>query len=218
MKFCKSLLFFLAAAAYCNTPYIVGICGGSCSGKTTFAEKLRDLFGDQVAYISQDSYYKEFNDMTAEERREVNYDHPDAIDFDLLFSHLERLKSGGQITVPNYSFLNDRREPGGTKVNGKKIILIDGHLVFAIPKLRRLFDLKIFVDTDKDIRCIRRVVRDLSLKRDIANTANQYLENISPMYETFIAPMKSEADLVILGEKDNPVAIDVVSAKLKEHL
>lgn len=216
----RTLFFFLIAICGIRAEgaYVVGICGGSCSGKTTFSSHLRKALGDQIAYIPQDAYFKEFNHLSPEKKREINYDHPDVIDFALFCAHVRALKEGNAVCIPNYSFKTDSREPGGRIAEPRRVILVDGHLIYTCPELKELIDLKVYIDTENDIRCIRRVIRDLSLDRGIENTANQYLENISPMYESYVLPMRREADIIIEGSKNRPNAVETIVAKLKEHL
>lgn len=199
---------------------IVGIAGGTGSGKTTVVNQiLNELPKGEVTVISQDSYYKKTSDLTYEERTKINFDHPKAIDFDLLVAHLETLKSGQFIEQPIYSFVTHDRTTDTLKTHPKKVIIVEGILIFNNKALLDLFDIKIFVHADSDERLIRRIKRDISERgRDINEVLTRYQETLKPMHQQFIEPTKNLADIIIPNNRYNTVAVDIVRTVINERL
>lgn len=198
---------------------LVGIAGGTGSGKTTVAKKICEALHGDLILIEQDSYYRDHPDMTLEERAQVNYDHPDAIDFDLMRQHLLALKNRQPIDKPIYNFQQHCREPKTCRVMPSNVIMAEGILLFAIPEVRELIDLKLFVDTDDDIRLLRRIERDITERaRDLAGIKHQYLETVKPMHLEFVEPSKRYADVIIPRGGENETAINLVVSKLRTVL
>lgn len=199
---------------------IIGIAGGTGSGKTTVVNQiLNELPKDEVTVISQDSYYKENNNLSYEERTKINFDHPKAIDFDLLVEHLKALKKGQVIAQPIYSFITHNRTEDVHITHPKKVIIVEGILIFNNPELRNLFDIKIFVHADTDERLIRRVRRDITERgRDINEVLTRYQDTLKPMHQQFIEPTKNFADIIIPNDRYNTVAIDIVRTVINERL
>lgn len=203
-----------------NNCILIGVAGGSGSGKTTVANNLVKAFKvEDAALVEQDAYYKELTNMTIEEKAKVNFDHPDSIEFDLLKKHLEALKNGMSIDRPIYDFTTHSRKEGTVKINPSKIIIVEGILIFAVPEIRDLFDVKIFVDTDADEMILRRIERDMNERgRSLESIKNQYLTTVKPMYLEFCEPSKRYADIIIPRGGENRVAVDMVISKLKGYL
>lgn len=182
-----------------KTPFIIGIAGGTGSGKTTLAERLtKELGEDKVLNIAHDHYYKDQTRLTPEQRALTNYDHPDAYDTDLLISHLKQLILGKSVERPTYDFIADTRSKETVTLSPKPVIIVEGILVFTNPTLRELFDLKVYVDTSTDIRMIRRIKRDMEeAGRDFNYIADKYLSQVRPMHEQFVEPTKKYGDIII---------------------
>jgi len=199
---------------------IIGIAGGTGSGKTTVVNQiLNELPADEVTVISQDSYYKENSNLTYKERTKINFDHPEAIDFDLLVAHLKALKNGKIIEQPIYSFVTHNRTQDVHITHPKKVIIVEGILIFNTSKLRDLFDIKIFVHADTDERLIRRIRRDITERgRDINEVLSRYQDTLKPMHQQFIEPTKNFADIIIPNDRYNTVAIDIVRTVINERL
>ncbi len=199
---------------------LIGVAGGSGSGKTTVANNLVKAFkADDAALVEQDAYYKELTNMTLEEKAKVNFDHPDSIEFDLLRRHLLALKNGEVIERPIYDFTTHSRKDGVVKINPSKIIIVEGILIFAVPEIRELFDVKIYVDTDADEMILRRIERDMNERgRSFESVKNQYLTTVKPMYLEFCEPSKRYADIIIPRGGENKVAIDMILSTLRGHL
>lgn len=195
-----------------TSPFIIGIAGGTGSGKTTLAERLtKELGEDRVLNIAHDHYYKNQSSLTHEERALTNYDHPDAYDTDLLVSHLEKLILGESIERPVYDFLVDTRSSETVALTPKPVIIVEGILVFTDPTLRDLFDLKVYVDTSTDIRMIRRIKRDMEeAGRDFNYIADKYLDQVRPMHEQFVEPTKKYADLVVSENNINEMDLSPI--------
>ncbi|MDP5105732.1 uridine kinase [uncultured Polaribacter sp.] len=199
---------------------IIGIAGGTGSGKTTVVNQIiKQLPTNEVCVISQDSYYNETINMTYEERSKINFDHPRAIDFDLIVKHLKRLKLGKTIEQPVYSFVTHNRTTDTIKTHPRKVVIVEGILIFNSEELRKLFDIKIFVHADTDERLIRRVRRDITERgRDIDEVLNRYQDTLKPMHQQFIEPTKNFADIIIPNNKHNIVAIDMVRTVINDRL
>ena len=213
----RTILFLccLSTAVFAK-PIFVGIGGGTGSGKTTLAEKIHKAFPGSIL-ISQDSYYKDLSHLPMQERERANFDHPDSLDFALLRDHLIDLKNGIAIEEPLYSFHTHSREEGTRVIEPANIVLVEGILLLASPEVRDLFDLKIYVDTEDDIRILRRLERDIKERsRDVQGVKEQYEKTVKPMHTLFVEPSKRYADIVILGETHNPVAVDLIVTKLKQ--
>ncbi len=201
-------------------PFLIGIAGGTGSGKTTVARRIYEsLHLDSAAFLDHDSYYRELGHLTLEERRQINFDHPDSLDDDLLVQHLQELLAGRAIEKPVYDFAAHTRAPETVRVEPRDVVLVDGILLFANPALRELFDLKIFVDTDADVRFIRRLRRDLELRgRTLDSVIEQYLRTVRPMHFEFVEPSKRWADVILPRGGQNVAGIEVVAARVRERL
>jgi uridine kinase len=199
---------------------IIGIAGGTGSGKTTVVNQiLNQLSGDEICVISQDSYYKQTDNLTYEQRTKINFDHPNAIDFDLLVKHLKELKKGETIEQPVYSFVTHNRLKDTLKTYPRKVVIVEGILIFNNLELRKMFDIKIFVHADADERLIRRLRRDIKERgRDLDEVLNRYQDTLKPMHEQFIEPTKNYADIIIPNDKENTVAIDIVKTVIDQKL
>lgn len=203
-----------------NKPIIIGIAGPSASGKSLLAKTIVDELGSsQVTIISEDAYYKDRPYLSYEERCKINYDHPDAFDHDLLCEHLHSLQNGQGVNIPTYDFSTHLRAPETRYVGQHQIIVVEGILLFAEPKLREMFDMSIFVDAPLDICLIRRLERDLNERgRELNSIIAQYQETVRPMYLQFIEPSKKHADIIVPRGGANRIAIDVIKAKMRELL
>lgn len=199
---------------------IIGVAGGSGSGKTTVANNLVKAFkAEDAVLVEQDAYYRELLNMSIEEKAKVNFDHPDSIEFELLRKHLEMLKEGKSIDRPIYDFTTHSRKEGAVRINSSKIIIIEGILIFAVPEIRELLDVKIFVDTDADEMVLRRIERDMNERgRSFESVKNQYLTTVKPMFLEFCEPSKRYADVIIPRGGENKVAIDMIVSNLKGYL
>jgi uridine kinase len=200
-------------------PLIIGLAGGSGSGKTTIAESVVDEIGpENVALLQHDAYYRDQSHLSLEERSKTNYDHPDALETDLLVEHLEALLAGESIDRPTYDFTVHNRSPDSVRIDPKPVILVEGILVLSEPKLRRLMDLKIYVDTDPDLRIVRRLGRDITERgRSFDSVRDQYLDTVRPMHLQFVEPSKRYADIVI-PEGYNVGAVATVISMIREVL
>ena len=199
---------------------IIGIAGGTGSGKTTVVHQIMNELPDtEVGVISQDSYYKETHNLSFDERALINFDHPRAIDFELLVKHLKALKEGETIDQPVYSFIQHNRTDDAVSTHPRKVMIVEGILILTNPELRDLFDVKVFVHADSDERLIRRLKRDISERgRDIDEVLTRYQNTLKPMHEQFIEPSKAFADIIIPNDKYNTVAIDVVRAVINQRI
>lgn len=199
---------------------IIGVAGGSGSGKTTVANNLVKAFkAEDAVLVEQDAYYRELLNMSIEEKAKVNFDHPDSIEFELLKKHLEMLKEGKSIDRPIYDFTTHSRKEGAVRINSSKIIIVEGILIFAVPEIRELLDVKIFVDTDADEMILRRIERDMNERgRSFESVKNQYLTTVKPMFLEFCEPSKRYADVIIPRGGENKVAIDMIISNLKGYL
>jgi uridine kinase len=199
---------------------IIGISGASASGKSLLANTIvNELGSDQVVVISEDSYYKDHGDIPFEEREKINYDHPNSLDHELLYSHLLKLQAGETVEVPIYNHSMHIREKATRAIGKHKIIVLEGILLFVEQKLREIMDIRIFMETALDICLIRRLKRDISERgRSIDSVLKQYEETVRPMYLQFIEPSKRYADIIVPRGGGNRIAIDVIKAKMRELL
>jgi uridine kinase len=199
---------------------IIGIAGGTGSGKTTVVHQIMNELPDtEVGVISQDSYYKETHNLSYDERALINFDHPRSIDFELLEKHLKALKAGETIDQPVYSFIQHNRTDDTVSTHPRKVMIVEGILILTNPELRELFDIKIYVHADSDERLVRRLKRDISERgRDIDEVLTRYQNTLKPMHEQFIEPSKAFADIIIPNDKYNTVAIDVVRAVINQRI
>ncbi|MGE0790803.1 MAG: uridine kinase [Sandaracinaceae bacterium] len=197
-------------------PYVVGVAGGTGSGKTTVAARIVGaLSPEHVLVLQHDNYYRDRQDLSYDERCQLNFDHPDSLETTLLIEHLERLKRGETIEVPSYDFTTHRRKDETTTAGPKPIIIVEGILVFVEQALRDQLDLKLFVDTPADIRVFRRIRRDLEQRgRDFTSIREQYYATVRPMHLTYVEPSKAYADLIIPEGGRNKVALDLILTKL----
>lgn len=200
-------------------PVIIGIAGGTGSGKTTVARAIYDRVGkDRIEWIAHDSYYRDFEGLSAEEKHQINFDHPDSLETELLARHLDVLCKGSSVEVPTYDFAAFARKTETQRVEPRKVIIVEGILVLAEPELRKRIDIKLFVDTPADVRFMRRLVRDIKSRgRSMESVIEQYIHTVRPMHEEFVEPSKRHADLIIPEGGENLVAIDAIIARV-EHL
>ncbi len=203
-----------------SRPLLIGIAGGTGSGKSTVARKIADgLPADSVAVVDHDSYYRDRSDLSYEARTKLNYDHPDSLDTDLLVEHLQALRDGRGVDVPNYDFKTHSRLAERRRVEPPRILIVEGILVFVEERVRSLLDVKIFVDTDADIRVFRRIRRDLEQRgRSFQQVREQYYATVRPMHLQFVEPSKRWADLIVPEGGDNHIAIDLILGKLRHVL
>lgn len=201
-------------------PLVIGIAGGSGSGKTTVAQEILKRVGaDRIAYLQHDSYYKDLSTLPAVQRAEINFDHPDSLENELLIRHVSMLRNRQPVDVPIYDFSTDRRTERTFRVMPHRVILVEGILIFTDRELRELCDVKIFVDTDADIRFIRRLQRDISERgRTTESVINQYLHTVRPMHLEFVEPSKRYADVIIPEGGFNTAALDMVVARIESLL
>ncbi|MEG1710449.1 MAG: uridine kinase [Clostridia bacterium] len=198
---------------------VIGVAGGTGSGKTTIAKKLMEAFDPDAVLLSHDYYYKNFPELTYEERSKQNYDHPNAFDTDMLIEHIKDLKNGKSITHPTYDFKQHLRSDEYQTVESAKIIIVEGILIFENLTLCDLIDIKLFVDTDADVRFIRRLKRDVENRnRSMTSVMNQYLTTVKPMHEMFIEPSKRRADIIIPEGGHNVVAVDMIIDGIRKKL
>jgi len=198
-------------------PITIGVAGGTGSGKTTVALKILERVGfDQVAYVPHDAYYRDASDLPPAERAQLNFDHPDSLDNDLMIEHLNLLKAGQAVEIPVYDFKTHSRLSETRRIEPQPVILVEGILIFADKRLRDLMDMKIYVDTDADLRFIRRLERDIEERgRSAQSVINQYLRTVRPMHLEFVEPSKRYADVIIPEGGFNEVAIDMVATRLR---
>jgi len=199
---------------------IIGICGGTGSGKTTVANRiLESVSASEVVFIQQDSYYRNLKDLPLDYRQVANFDHPDALDNDLLVNHVRRLRAGEPIELPLYDFKTHTRLVETRAVEPKPIVIVEGILIFAEPRLLEQMDIKVFVDTPDDIRFIRRLRRDIAERgRTAESVLEQYIATVRPMHMQFVEPSKRHADVIIPEGGHNLVSIDLLSGKIRERL
>ncbi|NMB75329.1 MAG: uridine kinase [Myxococcales bacterium] len=193
-------------------PFVIGVAGGTGSGKTTFTKNiLQALRPHHVSVIQHDWYYRDRSGIPEDERAAINYDHPNALETTLLIKHLKALKAGRPVCPPRYNFVTHTRMPGGEEVRPTPVIIVEGILLFAEEALRNLFDLKIFVQTEADLRLLRRLQRDLSERgRSFESAVAQYLDSVRPMHEMFVEPSKGYADIIVPASRENQKAIRMI--------
>lgn len=202
-----------------NVPIIIGIAGGTASGKSTFARNIDLKYKDKLTILSHDYYYKDRPDLTFGERTKINYDHPNAFDTDLLIEHLKLLKQGKSIEHPIYSYTTHSRENYTEISNPSRVIIVEGILIFENKELRDLMDIKIFIDADSDTRLSRRIVRDVEDRgRSLANILEQYFTTVKPMHEQFVEPSKKFADIIVPQGGENTVALNMVFEQINSIL
>lgn len=199
---------------------IVGIAGGTGSGKTTVVKKILEMLpADKVSIIPQDSYYKDSSHVPLEDRKEINFDHPDSIEWPLLISHIEELKRGVPIQQPIYSYLTCTRSPETVAINPHQVVIIEGIMILTHPELRQLMDIKVFVDADADDRLSRVIQRDVEERgRSSMNVLDRYQKTVKPMHLQFIEPSKRHADLIVPQGGNNRVAIELIASIITKHL
>lgn len=199
---------------------IIGICGGTGSGKTTLARKVIETVGrDNVILVEQDSYYRNLADMPLDERRQANFDHPDSIDSEMLMNHLKRLKSGDSIEMPIYDFKTHTRKVETEHIDPKPVVIVEGILIFAEPRILELLDVRIFVDTPDDLRFIRRLQRDINERgRTTESVIAQYFATVRPMHHEFVEPSKRHADIIIPENANTDIGIDFICTKIREEV
>jgi len=198
-------------------PIVIAVAGGTGSGKTTVAKEILERVGAQhIAYIPHDAYYRDLSHLSPDERAQVNFDHPDSLETKLLVEHLLALRDGRAVEIPIYDFTTHTRTPHTRRVELAPVILVEGILVFVEPELRKLFDVKLYVDSDADVRFIRRLRRDiLERGRTVESVCDQYLSTVRPMHLEFVEPSKRYADVIIPEGGFNEVAIEMVAARLR---
>lgn len=213
-------LITIGGALQATENILVCIAGASGSGKTTIASRISDHFSEEdVLVISQDSYYRDLSHLPHGERAASNFDHPDSIDFGLFEEHLRTLHAGGTIEKPIYDFVKHNRRRETETTVARRIILVEGILLLAVPEVRDLFDVKLYVDTDHDICLLRRLMRDIKERgRTLEGVAAQYQKTVRPMFLQFVEPSKRYADVIIPWGRENTAAVDVVVCKLRHHL
>ena len=198
---------------------IIGIAGGTGSGKTTLTRRLKETFGDDVSVVYHDNYYKAHPNMTYEERAALNYDHPDAFETDRMVSDLLALRAGRTILCPVYDYTIHDRSQDTVEVKPTKVVIVEGILIFENKPLRDLMDIKIFVDTDADVRILRRILRDVKEReRSLDSVIDQYLTTVKPMHEQFVQPSRQYADIVVLEGGHNVVALDMIVQRIRNHV
>ncbi|HIT35453.1 MAG TPA: uridine kinase [Candidatus Faecousia intestinavium] len=202
-----------------NDILVIGIAGGTGSGKTTLMNNLISQFADVVTILSHDNYYKRHDELTYEQRCLLNYDEPDALETDLMARHLDQLRQGQPIDCPVYDFTLHNRSDKTIRIVPKKVIIVEGILIFENKELRDLMDIRIFVDTDADVRLCRRIKRDVTKRgRTLESVLNQYLQTVKPMHEKYVEPSKKYADLVVPEGGQNLVALDMIEGRIRRHL
>ena len=202
-----------------NNILVIGIAGGTGSGKTTLMKNIINRFGDVVTVLSHDNYYKRHDDMTYEERCALNYDEPASLETDLMTRHLEALRRGEAIDCPVYDFTVHNRSDETIRITPSQVIIVEGILIFADEALRELMDIRIFVDTDADVRLCRRIKRDVNKRgRSLESVLLQYQQTVKPMHDQYVEPSKKYANLVVLEGGKNLVALDMIMGRIQRHL
>ena len=194
----------------------IGIAGGTGSGKTTITRRILDEFGGDVSVLYHDNYYKRHDDIPFSERKKLNYDHPNAFDTPLLVQHLDALRAGQAVECPTYDYTVHNRAAETITVTPAKVIVVEGILIFAEPELRERLDIKLFVDTDADVRILRRIVRDVRDRgRDLESIVTQYLTTVKPMHEAFVEPSKRNADIIVPNGGENTAAVEMLAHHIR---
>ena len=202
-----------------NNILVIGIAGGTGSGKTTLMKNIMNRFGDVVTVLSHDNYYYRHDELTYEERCKINYDEPAALETDLMALHLNQLRHGMAIDCPVYDFTQHNRSGETTRIEPKNVIIVEGILIFENQPLRELMDIRIFVDTDADVRLCRRIKRDVNKRgRTLESVLTQYQETVKPMHEKYVEPSKRFADIVVPEGGKNLVALDMIMLRIQRHL
>ncbi len=203
-----------------NRPITIGIAGGTGSGKTTVSTAIIEAVGrDKIAYIAHDSYYKDLRGLPSEQRRRINFDHPNSLDTDLMTDHIKQLQQWQSIDMPLYDFRLHERLEETERLGARPVILVEGILILSLPQLRDLFDIKLYVDTDADVRLIRRLRRDITERgRTVESVLNQYLETVRPMHLEFVEPSKRYADVIIPEGGYNTIAIDMITDRVRSMM
>ena len=197
---------------------VVGIAGGSGSGKTTLSNNLVGRFGDQVSIVHHDNYYRAHDDLTYEERTKLNYDCPEAFETEMMVEHLQLLRQGRSVHCPVYDFTVHNRSGETVVIEPRPVILVEGILIFAEKDLRDLMDIRVFVDTDADVRLARRVLRDVEERgRTVRSIVDQWQNTVKPMHEMYVEPSKKNADIIVPEGGDNPVALDLLVGRIERH-
>ena len=198
---------------------VIGIAGGSGSGKTTLMRNLIDKFGDVIAVLSHDNYYKRHDELSFEERSKLNYDEPDALDTSLMVYQLDQLRHGMAIDCPVYDFTQHNRSNQTVRIEPRQVIIVEGIMIFENAALRELMDIRIFVDTDADIRLCRRIKRDVNKRgRSLESVLKQYQDTVKPMHEKYVEPSRKYANLVVPEGGKNAVALDMIEGRIRRHL
>ena len=198
---------------------VIGIAGGTGSGKTTLMNNLIEKFSEDVTVLSHDNYYKRHDDLTYEQRCQLNYDEPAALETDLMARHLDKLRHGEAIDCPVYDFTQHNRSNETIRIVPKKVIIVEGILIFENKELRDLMDVRIFVDTDADVRLCRRILRDVSKRgRSLESVLNQYQNTVKPMHEMYVEPSKKFANIIVPEGGENYVALDMIMGRIQRHL
>ncbi len=198
---------------------VIGIAGGTGSGKTTLTQKLKERFGEDVSVLYHDNYYKSHSELPFEERSKLNYDHPSAFDTERIVQDLQALRRGETIQSPTYDYTVHDRSEKTVEIRPTRVIIVEGILIFENKALRDLMDIKIFVDTDADVRILRRVLRDVKERgRTLDSVVNQYLTTVKPMHEAFVEPSKKYADVIVPAGGYNTVALDMIVGRIREHV
>lgn len=198
---------------------MIGIAGGTGSGKTTITKELLERFGNNVTVINHDNYYKAHDSLTLEERSKLNYDHPDSLDTDLMIEHLKLLREGRDIISPIYDFSIHNRSKETKIISPNKVMIVEGILIYTNPELCSLLDIKLFVDADADVRILRRIERDVKERgRSLESIISQYLSTVKPMHEQYVEPSKKNADIIIPEGGHNLVALDMIMNRIEKHL
>ena len=198
---------------------VIGIAGGTGSGKTTLMNNLIDQFRDHVTVLSHDNYYKRHDDLTYEERCQLNYDEPAALETDLMAAHLDQLRQGNAIDCPVYDFTQHNRSDKTIHIVPRKVIIVEGILIFENKELRDLMDIRIFVDTDADVRLCRRILRDVEERgRSLESVLSQYQNTVKPMHEMYVEPSKKYANIIVPEGGQNYVALDMITGRIRRHL
>lgn len=198
---------------------MIGIAGGTGSGKSTLTARIKEHFGENVTVLTHDNYYKAHDDMTYEERTHLNYDHPNAFDTDLMIRHVQDLRNGKDIICPVYDFSAHNRSKETITIRPNRVMIIEGILIFECKELTDLMDIKIYVDTDADVRILRRIMRDVEERgRSLTSVVNQYLNTVKPMHEQFVEPSKKYADIIVPEGGQNRVALDMIMQRIQSHI